>query len=64
MGAEAVNTRSVHVRSGLKTIDETSRIKEGNRWKFIRRVAVEKEKENVRDEMERFVAQDWRKRRS
>ena len=43
----AVNTRSVHVRSGLKTIDEPPRIKDRNSWVFISRVAgAEKEIEN------------------
>jgi hypothetical protein len=45
---EAVNSqaRSVHVRSGLKTIDETSRIKDRDRWTFIGRVAGGKENES------------------
>jgi len=46
MGMEAVNTRSVHVRSGLKTIDETPRIKDRNRWGLISRVTGGKEKES------------------
>ena len=45
MGMEAVNTRSVHVCSGLKTIDETPRIKDRNRWGFISEVGNEKETE-------------------
>ena len=45
MGMEAVNTRSVHVCSGLKTIDETPRIKDRNRWGFISGVGNEKETE-------------------
>lgn len=46
MGMEAVNPRSVHVRSGLKTIDETPRIEDRNRWGFISRGAGGKEKES------------------
>jgi hypothetical protein len=43
MGMEAVDTRSVHVRSGLKTIDEMPRSENRNSWKFISRVARGKE---------------------
>jgi hypothetical protein len=52
MGMEEVNTRSVHVRSGLKLIDETPRIKDRYRWGFISRVAGGKEKESgVKEEI-------------
>lgn len=44
MGMEAVNTRSVHVRSGMKTIDEMLRIKDGDRSGFISRVGSDSEK--------------------
>ena len=43
---EAVNTRLVHVSSGLKTIDETLHIKDRYRWESISRVAGRKEKES------------------
>lgn len=43
MGMEAADTRSVHVRSGLKTIDEMPRIKDRNSWELISRVARGKE---------------------
>jgi len=47
-----MNTRSVHVHSGLEIIDETPRIKDRNHWGFISRVAggiMEKEI-NIKEE--------------
>jgi len=43
---EAVNTRLVHVCSGLKTIDEMPHIKDRYRWEIISRVVGGKEKES------------------
>jgi hypothetical protein len=61
----ARNTRSVHVRSGLITIDETPRIKDRSRWGFIcRGAAGGKGKEGgVEEEKQPFGKQNWRKRR-